>query len=167
MKIDDGGSAFYRQKRVGRDGKIFGMLKFRTMIMGADQMLGMLGESNESDGLLFKMKHDPRVTRVGRILRKTSLDELPQVWNVLTGTMSLVGPRPLPVQAGDFAPMEAERHTVLPGITGYWQLSGGPELSYSEMIRLDLAYIRTWSLWLDVRLLPRTLPCMLHRHGAS
>lgn len=167
VRLEDRGPVFYRQNRVGRDGQLFGMLKFRTMVVGADQMLALLAASNESDGLLFKMKADPRITRVGRFLRKTSLDELPQVWNVLTGTMSLVGPRPLPVQADAFAPMEAERHTVLPGITGYWQLSGGPELSYAEMIRLDLSYIRNWSLWLDVRLLLRTVPCMLHRHGAS
>jgi exopolysaccharide biosynthesis polyprenyl glycosylphosphotransferase len=167
VKLDDGGPVFYRQSRVGRNGRSFRMLKFRTMIVNADQMLAELGAGNMTDGLLFKMADDPRITRVGRLLRKTSLDELPQLWNVLQGTMSLVGPRPLPVHAEDFAPMEAERHTVLPGITGYWQLSGGPELTYAEMIRLDLAYIRNWSLWLDLRLLLRTVPAMLHRHGAG
>jgi exopolysaccharide biosynthesis polyprenyl glycosylphosphotransferase len=167
IKLDDGGPVFYRQSRIGRNGASFPMLKFRTMVVGADTMLAGLGEDNISDGLLFKMRNDPRITRVGRLLRKTSLDELPQLWNVLTGTMSLVGPRPLPVNAEDFAPMEAERHTVLPGITGYWQLSGGPELTYGEMIRLDLSYIRNWSLWLDFRLLMRTVPAMLHRHGAA
>jgi exopolysaccharide biosynthesis polyprenyl glycosylphosphotransferase len=167
VKLDDGGPVFYRQSRVGRNGVSFAMLKFRTMVVGADRMLADLGQDNISDGLLFKMRDDPRITRAGRLLRRTSLDELPQLWNVLTGTMSLVGPRPLPVNAEDFAPMEAERHTVLPGITGYWQLSGGPELTYGEMIRLDLSYIRNWSLWLDFRLLMRTVPAMLHRHGAA
>ncbi|MCW2776688.1 MAG: undecaprenyl-phosphate glucose phosphotransferase [Frankiales bacterium] len=168
IRCDDGGPVFYRQSRVGRDGVSFPMLKFRTMVVGADRMLDVLeGDDNISDGLLFKLRDDPRITRVGRLLRKTSLDELPQLVNVLQGTMSLVGPRPLPVAVEDFAPMEAERHTVLPGITGYWQLSGGPELTYAEMIRLDLAYIRTWSLWQDLRLLLRTIPAVLHRHGAS
>lgn len=167
VKLDDGGPVFYRQQRVGRNGETFGMLKFRSMVRNADTMLADLLADNVTDGLLFKLHDDPRVTRVGRILRRTSLDELPQVWNVLRGTMSLVGPRPLPVDADAFSPMEAERHTVLPGITGYWQLSGGPELTYGEMIRLDLAYIRSWSLWLDLRLLVRTVPAMAHRHGAA
>ncbi|MGH3744304.1 MAG: sugar transferase, partial [Mycobacteriales bacterium] len=167
IKLDDGGPVFYRQTRVGRDGRSFPMLKFRSMVVDADALLAQLTADNMTDGLLFKLRDDPRITRVGRLLRRTSLDELPQVWNVLCGTMSLVGPRPLPVDADDFSPGEAERHTVLPGITGYWQLSGGPELSYDEMIRLDLAYIRSWSLWLDVRLLVRTVPAMLHRHGAG
>jgi exopolysaccharide biosynthesis polyprenyl glycosylphosphotransferase len=167
VKLDDGGPVFFRQSRVGRDGASFPMLKFRTMVVGAEHMLADLCAANMTDGLLFKMHDDPRITRVGRLLRKTSLDELPQLWNVLQGTMSLVGPRPLPVDVDEFAPMEAERHTVLPGITGYWQLSGGPELTYPEMIRLDLAYIRNWSMWLDLRLLLRTIPAMLHRHGAA
>jgi exopolysaccharide biosynthesis polyprenyl glycosylphosphotransferase len=166
VRLDDGGPVFYRQARVGYKGRSFPMLKFRTMVVGADKMLDQLGGGNMTDGLLFKMHDDPRVTRVGRLLRRTSLDELPQLLNVLQGNMSLVGPRPLPVDADEFAPMEAERHSVLPGITGYWQLSGGPELTYAEMIRLDLAYIRNWSLWLDLRLLLRTIPAMLHRHGA-
>jgi exopolysaccharide biosynthesis polyprenyl glycosylphosphotransferase len=167
VKCGDRGPVFYRQKRVGRHGDTFGMLKFRTMVVGADRMLASLREDNISDGLLFKMRDDPRVTKVGRLLRRTSLDELPQIWNVLVGTMSLVGPRPLPVDAEDFDDAAAERHTVLPGITGYWQLSGGPELSYDEMVRLDLAYIRNWSLWLDLRLILRTVPAMVHRHGAA
>lgn len=167
IKLDDRGPVFYRQTRVGRDGRPFPMLKFRSMVVNADALLAELAQDNMTDGLLFKMRDDPRITRVGRILRRTSLDELPQVWNVLRGTMSLVGPRPLPVDADEFSPGDAERHTVLPGITGYWQLSGGPELTYAEMIRLDLAYIRSWSLWLDVRLLVRTVPAMLHRHGAG
>lgn len=167
IKLDDGGPVFYRQSRVGRDGRPFKMLKFRSMVVDADSMLTRLAEDNITDGLLFKLRDDPRITKVGRLLRRTSLDELPQVWNVLTGTMSLVGPRPLPVEADEFSPADAERHTVLPGITGYWQLSGGPELTYREMVRLDLAYIRSWSLWLDLRLLVRTVPAMVRRHGAS
>ncbi|MCW2600419.1 MAG: putative glycosyltransferase [Frankiales bacterium] len=167
IKLDDGGPVFYSQQRVGREGRMFPMRKFRSMVVDADAELASLIAHNESDGLLFKMKSDPRITRVGRLIRKTSLDELPQLWNVLVGQMSAVGPRPLPVDPGQFTPVEAERHSVLPGITGYWQLSGGPELTYDEMVRLDLAYIRNWSVWLDLRLLLRTVPALLHRHGAS
>lgn len=167
IRLEDGGPAFYSQQRVGRDGRMFPMRKFRSMVTDAEAKLASLADLNESDGLLFKMKADPRVTRVGRLLRKSSLDELPQLWNVLMGQMSTVGPRPLPVDPSAFTPMEAERHSVLPGITGYWQLSGGPELTYAEMVRLDLAYIRNWSLGLDLHLMLRTVPAMLHRHGAG
>ena len=166
VRLDDGGPVFFRQQRVGRRDRSFEILKFRTMVVGADQMQQTLAGHNVTDGLLFKLRSDPRVTRPGRLLRRTSLDELPQLWNVLRGDMSLVGPRPLAVEPHAFSPQERERHSVRPGITGYWQLSGGNELSYAEMIRLDLAYIRHWSLWLDVRLLLRTLPALVHRHGA-
>ena len=167
IKLGDRGPVVFRQNRVGRHGNTFSMLKFRSMVVGADAMLSTLQEHNVSDGLLFKLRDDPRVTAVGRWLRRTSLDELPQLWNVLKGEMSLVGPRPLAVNAEDFADAAAERHTVLPGMTGYWQLSGGSDLTYDEMVRLDLAYIRNWSLWLDLRLLLRTAPVLLNRrHGA-
>jgi exopolysaccharide biosynthesis polyprenyl glycosylphosphotransferase len=167
VKVGDGGPVLFRQPRVGRNGELFGFWKFRTMVVGADKMLDELMADNITDGLLYKFRSDPRITRVGGFLRKTSLDELPQLWNVLCGQMSMVGPRPLAVEPHAFSPGDSERHSVLPGITGYWQLSGGPELSYDEMIRLDLAYIRNWSLWLDLRLVLRTSPALLHRHGAS
>ena len=164
IKLDDGGPVFFRQRRVGKGGDTFGMLKLRSMVVGADRLQPELGDHNVSDGLLFRMARDPRVTRVGRVLRRCSIDELPQLWNVIRGTMSLVGPRPLPVDPEKFDEVATERHDVLPGITGYWQISGGNGLSYEEMIKLDLAYIRNWSLWLDVRLLARTLPALVHRH---
>ena len=163
-KLDDGGPVFFRQRRVGKGGVPFDMVKFRSMVVGADKMRADMAALNFSDGLLFRVADDPRVTRVGRILRRLSVDELPQLWNVVRGQMSLVGPRPLPVDPDAFSAGDSERHTVLPGITGYWQISGGNGLAYQEMITLDLAYIRNWSLWLDVRLLLRTIPALVHRH---
>jgi lipopolysaccharide/colanic/teichoic acid biosynthesis glycosyltransferase len=143
------------------------MLKFRSMVVGADKMQALLRNNNYSDGLLFRMADDPRITRVGRVLRNMSVDELPQLWNVVRGQMSLVGPRPLAVDPDAFSTGDSERHTVLPGITGYWQISGGNGLAYQEMITLDLAYIRNWSLWLDIRLLLRTVPLLVHRHDPA
>jgi exopolysaccharide biosynthesis polyprenyl glycosylphosphotransferase len=167
VKLDDRGPVFFRQRRVGKSGATFHMLKFRSMVVGADNLRAQLQDQNFSDGLLFRMEGDPRITRVGRLIRRLSIDELPQLWNVVRGEMSLVGPRPLPVDPDAFSPGESERHTVLPGITGYWQISGGNGLAYQEMIRLDLAYIRNWSLWLDIRLLLRTVPALVHRHDPS
>ena len=167
VKLGDGGPVFFRQRRVGKGGEVFGMLKFRSMIVGADRMQAQLRDKNFSDGLLFKMAGDPRITPVGRIIRRLSIDELPQLWNVVRGEMSLVGPRPLPVDPDAFTRGDSERHTVLPGITGYWQISGGNGLAYQEMITLDLAYIRNWSLWLDIRLLLRTVPALMQRHDPA
>ena len=167
IKLDDGGPVFFRQRRVGKGGESFGMLKFRSMVVGADAMRSALTHRNFSDGLLFRIVDDPRITRVGRWLRQLSIDELPQLWNVVRGQMSLVGPRPLPVDPDAFGTADSERHTVLPGITGYWQISGGNGLAYQEMITLDLAYIRNWSLWLDIRLLLRTIPALVHRHDPA
>lgn len=164
VKLGDGGPVMFRQRRVGKGGETFGMLKFRSMIVGADKMRADMSAENITDGLLFRVADDPRITPVGRLLRRLSVDELPQLWNVLRGEMSLVGPRPLPVDPDAFSPGDAERHTVLPGITGYWQISGGNGLSYQEMVTLDLAYIRNWSLWLDLRLMLRTLPALVRRH---
>jgi exopolysaccharide biosynthesis polyprenyl glycosylphosphotransferase len=167
VKLDDRGPVMFRQRRVGKGGQTFGMLKFRSMIVGADKMRAEMSSLNVTDGLLFRVSEDPRITRVGRILRRLSVDELPQLWNVLRGEMSLVGPRPLPVDPDAFSQGDAERHTVLPGITGYWQISGGNGLTYQEMVTLDLAYIRNWSLWLDLRLMLRTLPALVHRHDPA
>jgi exopolysaccharide biosynthesis polyprenyl glycosylphosphotransferase len=168
IKLDDGGPLFYRQRRVGQDGELFSVLKFRTMVVGADKMVADLAELSVTDGLLFKVKDDPRVTRAGRILRKFSIDELPQLLNVVRGEMSMVGPRPLPVAPEDFGALDGKRHSVPPGITGYWQIAGGTGLTYQEMVKLDLAYIQNWSLWLDLRLLARTVPAVFsrHHHGA-
>ena len=165
IKVFDGGPVLFRQRRVGRDGNIFHMLKFRSMVNGAERQIIDLREQNVTDGLLFKVVDDPRITRVGRIIRRLSIDELPQLWNVVRGDMSLVGPRPLAVEPEDFSPVDTKRHAVLPGITGYWQIAGGNGLTYEEMIKLDLAYIENWSLWLDLRLLLRTVPALINRHG--
>jgi lipopolysaccharide/colanic/teichoic acid biosynthesis glycosyltransferase len=137
------------------------------MVNGAESLVIDLRERNVNDGLLFKVQEDPRVTRVGRSIRRSSIDELPQLWNVIRGEMSLVGPRPLPVAPDDFNAIDNKRHSVRPGITGYWQVSGDNALSYEEMVKLDLAYVENCSLWLDVRLLFRTIPALLHRRGPS
>ena len=169
IKLEDRGPVFYRQRRVGQGGAEFFMFKFRSMVVGADRMVDELAEHNLTDGLLFKVASDPRVTRVGHLIRRLSIDELPQLLNVLRGEMSLVGPRPLPVDPDDFGTLDGKRHSVRPGITGYWQIAGGTGLSYQEMVKLDLSYIQNWSLWVDVRLLARTVPALFtrHRHGTT
>jgi exopolysaccharide biosynthesis polyprenyl glycosylphosphotransferase len=163
--LEDRGPVFYRQPRVGRDGRPFTIWKFRSMIVGADQMQEEHWHANVGTGLLFKLKDDPRVTSVGAVLRRFSLDELPQLLNVLRGDMSLVGPRPLPVDADDFDEMASKRHAVLPGMTGAWQVEGANALTYDDMIRLDLAYIATWSVGLDLRILARTIPALVLRRS--
>jgi len=163
IKLDDGGPVLFRQRRVGRNGRPFEILKFRSMRLDAEEQIIDLRDANLTDGLLFKMRNDPRVTRVGALIRRLSVDELPQLWNVIRGEMSLVGPRPLAVDPDDFGPMDGRRHEVLPGITGYWQVAGGNGLTYAEMIKLDMAYIQNWSLWLDVRLLLRTFGALADR----
>ena len=165
IKIFDGGPVIYRQPRVGRGGKLFDMLKFRSMVVGAERLLVDLRDQNVTTGLLFKIHDDPRITRVGQFIRRLSMDELPQLWNVVRGEMSLVGPRPLAVAPEDFNAVDDQRHTVLPGITGYWQIAGGNGLTYEEMIKLDLSYINNWSLMTDVRILARTPAALLHRRG--
>jgi exopolysaccharide biosynthesis polyprenyl glycosylphosphotransferase len=165
IKLGDGGPALYRQRRVGFRGEPFRLLKFRSMRAGADREVIGLAHRNATDGLLFKVVDDPRVTRIGRIIRRYSIDELPQLLNVIRGDMSLVGPRPLAVDPEDFGTMDGRRHSTLPGVTGYWQVSGGNGLTYQEMVKLDLAYIENWSLWLDIRLLLRTVPALVYRHG--
>ncbi|MHB8671422.1 MAG: sugar transferase, partial [Acidimicrobiales bacterium] len=161
VKLFDGGPVLFRQDRVGRDGEIFPMLKFRSMVVGAESMVLSLRGRNAANGLLFKVHDDPRVTAVGRVIRRWSIDELPQLFNVLRGEMSLVGPRPLPVRPEDFEAPDHHRHTVRPGITGYWQVAPRGGLAYREMIQLDLAYIEGWSLLRDLRVLVRTLPVLV------
>jgi len=165
IKIFDGGPVIYRQRRVGQGGRPFQLLKFRTMVVGAERLIVDLRDRNATTGLLFKVYDDPRITRLGRIVRRMSIDELPQLWNVIRGEMSLVGPRPLAVEPEDFGPIENKRHSVLPGITGYWQIAGCNDLNYEEMIKLDLAYIQNRSLFLDLRLLLRTPAALVHRRG--
>jgi lipopolysaccharide/colanic/teichoic acid biosynthesis glycosyltransferase len=169
IKLDDGGPVFYRQPRTGRDNRTFRMLKFRTMVVDADRMLDQLRERSITDGLLFKMHDDPRITRLGRLLRRTSLDELPQVLNVLRGEMSLVGPRPaIPYEVANYEAWQRERLEVLPGITGLWQVSGRNRLSYVDMCKLDIAYVHSRTLRQDLRILLRTPWAMfVDRGGAS
>ncbi len=161
------GGAIFRQQRVGRNGRTFVLYKFRTMASGAEAQRAALEAKNELDGPAFKIKDDPRVTRLGRFLRKSSLDELPQLWNVLKGDMSLVGPRPLPdYEVEKFQPWHRRRMSMRPGITGLWQISGRNEVRFDDWMRLDLEYIDRWSLWLDAAILLRTLPAVVLRKGA-
>jgi lipopolysaccharide/colanic/teichoic acid biosynthesis glycosyltransferase len=156
IKLTSAGPVLYRQRRVGYRGRPFEVWKLRTMAVDADREQVGLHDRNCADGLLFKVRDDPRVLPVGRILRRLSIDELPQLVNVLRGEMSLVGPRPLPVAPEQFGPWDGLRHRVLPGITGAWQVCRADRLSYRTMVELDLGYIRTWSLSLDVALLFKT-----------
>jgi exopolysaccharide biosynthesis polyprenyl glycosylphosphotransferase len=165
--LDSRGGAVYRQRRVGKDGREFTILKFRTMVTGADAARDALADRNEGAGLLFKLRRDPRVTRVGAVLRRYSLDELPQLFNVLTGSMSLVGPRPpLPEESAAYGPDIRRRLLVKPGLTGLWQISGRSDLSWDEAVRLDLRYVEDWSLALDTVILWKTLRAVLYGQGA-
>lgn len=166
VAVSSPGPVLYKQRRAGRDGEPFECLKFRTMDCEAASPDRLAALANESDGLLFKVQDDPRVTRVGHTLRRLSLDELPQFWNVVRGDMSLVGPRPLPVRPEDFVGHERRRLDVKPGITGLWQVSGRSELSWAESVRLDLQYVDEWSLLLDIRILARTPLAVLQGRGA-
>jgi exopolysaccharide biosynthesis polyprenyl glycosylphosphotransferase len=167
VRLDSPGPVLYRQTRVGVNGRPFTMLKFRSMVVDADRQVETLQAENISDGLLFKMRTDPRVTRVGRVLRRLSLDELPQLLNVLGGSMSLVGPRPpLPGEVARYDTSVSRRLLVRPGLTGLWQISGRSDLSWEEAVRLDLRYVENWSLALDALILARTVRAVLSRSGA-
>jgi exopolysaccharide biosynthesis polyprenyl glycosylphosphotransferase len=167
VKISSPGPVFFRQRRVGHRGRPFTILKFRTMRNGADDMLQELRALNEADGPLFKLRDDPRVTRAGRWLRRWSLDELPQILNVIRGDMSLVGPRPpLPEEVREYEEWQFDRLEVPPGITGLWQISGRSDLSFDEYVRLDLFYIENWSLAYDFFIVAKTLPVLLSKRGA-
>ncbi|MER5948575.1 sugar transferase [Streptomyces sp. NPDC001904] len=164
---DSRGGVFYRQRRVGKNGREFTILKFRTMVAGAHAARAELADRDEGAGLLFKMRRDPRVTRVGSVLRRYSLDELPQLFNVLTGSMSLVGPRPpLPEESAEYGPDIRRRLLVKPGLTGLWQISGRSDLPWEEAVRLDLRYVEDWSLALDTVILWKTLRAVIHGQGA-
>jgi exopolysaccharide biosynthesis polyprenyl glycosylphosphotransferase len=167
VKAQDGGPVFFRQARVGRAGRRFGMLKFRSMVVDAESRLADLLEHNDLDGVLFKMKADPRITRVGRFLRRYSIDELPQLLNVLRGEMSLVGPRPpLPSEVDQYARDTHRRLLVRPGLTGLWQVSGRSRLSWEESVRLDLYYVDNWSMMTDVVIMAKTVRAVLRSDGA-
>src|SRR3954451_15703215 len=166
IKLTSPGPVFFRQPRVGHEGRTFRVWKFRTMDVDAEERRATLEELNESDGLLFKMKEDPRIFAFGKKLRATSLDELPQLINVLKGEMSLVGPRPLPADDGDYLGDVRRRLLVRPGITGLWQVSGRSDLSWDEAVRLDLYYVDNWSLTYDLSILWRTIWVVLRRKGA-
>ncbi len=167
VKLDSPGPVFFKQKRVGRRGEYFGMYKFRSMKVNAEQMLSQLQEQNEAGGHMFKMKDDPRVTRLGKIIRKLSVDELPQLFNVLNGSMSLVGPRPpLPKEVEGYEDHHFERLEGIPGITGLWQVKRGPVLDFDEMVRYDLEYLSDWSFWRDVSIMLRTIPVIITGRGS-
>jgi lipopolysaccharide/colanic/teichoic acid biosynthesis glycosyltransferase len=165
--IDTPGPIFFKQKRTGRGGRRFAMYKFRTMVKNAEELKAKYAHLNEHTWPDFSITNDPRVTRVGRFLRKTSLDELPQIINVLKGNMSLVGPRPTSFDASTYALWHTERLEVLPGITGLWQISGRKELDFDERLRLDIEYIHNQSFWLDLKILFGTFAAVLSRKGAE
>ena len=168
IRLEDGGPVFYPQQRCGRHGRLFRMLKLRTMVVGAEGLQKQLEDRNQMDGPVFKMEDDPRVTRVGDVLRRFSIDELPQFLNVLWGDMSLVGPRPpLPSEVARYGPRERRRLTVKPGLTCTWQVSGRNNIPFEEWVRLDLDYIDRWSLRRDLLLIARTVPAVLRGDGAS
>jgi exopolysaccharide biosynthesis polyprenyl glycosylphosphotransferase len=167
VKLSDSGPALFTQTRVGKDGRPFKIYKFRTMVVDAEKRLAELREKNEHDGVLFKMRRDPRITAIGAHLRKCSLDELPQLFNVLLGQMSLVGPRPaLPDETAQYAEHVRRRLVVKPGLTGLWQVSGRSNLTWDESVRLDLRYVENWSLALDLQILWKTVAVMIKRSGA-
>jgi exopolysaccharide biosynthesis polyprenyl glycosylphosphotransferase len=161
------GPAFFRQVRVGKDGKEFVLYKLRTMYADAEDRQAQLNGENESDGVLFKIRHDPRITPIGRWLRRYSLDELPQLLNVLSGQMSLVGPRPpLPSEVAQYPEDVRRRLAVKPGLTGLWQVSGRSDLSWEDSVRLDLRYVENWSLTFDLVILLRTITALVRTSGA-
>ena len=167
IKLESRGPVFYRSIRIGRDGKPFTFLKLRSMVQDADRHRHQLTHLNECDGPVFKISRDPRVTRVGRFLRTTSIDEIPQFLNVLRGEMSLVGPRPpIPEEVAQYEPWQLRRLDVLPGITCLWQISGRSRIGFTEWMRLDLEYIKHQSFALDMQIMLRTVPAVLSREGA-
>ncbi|MCU0614822.1 MAG: sugar transferase [Desulfobacterales bacterium] len=167
IKLDSKGPAYFVQERIGKNGRRFRMYKFRSMTADADSMRESLMEFNEMDGAAFKMKEDPRITRFGKIIRKTSIDELPQVFNVFKGDMSLVGPRPLPDDVTDHGLQNKKRLSVKPGITCLWQISGRNQIKFDEWMRLDIYYIDNWSLTLDIKILFKTFFVVLAGKGAQ
>lgn len=167
VRFDSPGSILFRQERVGKDGRTFNMLKFRSMVETAEQDLALLSERNDGAGVLFKLRNDPRVTRIGVVLRKYSLDELPQLWNIIVGDMSIVGPRPpLPREVSKYEEHVNRRLYIKPGLTGLWQISGRSDLSWEESVRLDLYYVENWSVMGDLIIMWRTLKVFVNTSGA-
>ncbi|MFC0332916.1 sugar transferase [Paenibacillus sepulcri] len=163
IKLEDPkGSVFFQQVRVGKHEKTFKMFKFRSMVSNAEELLTNLLEQNEISGAMFKMKDDPRITRIGKFIRKTSIDELPQLWNVIRGDMSLVGPRPaLPREVEEYTNYDKLRLRVIPGCTGLWQVGGRNDLSFHEMVQLDLLYIKQRSILFDIKIILKTVKVLL------
>ena len=158
VKFTSKGPIFFSQKRVGKNGQLFDMYKFRSMVVNAEELKEKLANQNEMSGPMFKMKDDPRVTKVGKFIRKTSLDELPQLWNVLKGDMSLVGPRPsLPKEVKQFEEWMYKRLTVKPGLTCYWQVSGRNNIDFEDWMKLDISYVEDRNLWIDIKLIFKTV----------
>jgi lipopolysaccharide/colanic/teichoic acid biosynthesis glycosyltransferase len=167
IKLESPGPVLFRQTRVGRDGQHFRICKFRTMCDDAEERKAELHDVNQCTGGLFKIVDDPRITRVGKLLRRTSLDELPQLFNVLAGDMSLVGPRPLVVDEDQrITGLDRRRLALTPGMTGPWQILGSTRVPLPEMVKIDYLYLAGWSLWADVKIMLRTVPYMLARRGA-
>ncbi len=167
IKATSPGPVIFIQRRCGLNGRVFNMYKFRSMYIDAEERVHELKEANEVDGPVFKMKRDPRITPIGMFLRRTSLDELPQLWNVLKGDMSMVGPRPpLPEEVAKYERWQRRRLSMKPGLTCIWQISGRSKISFQEWMRLDLQYIDNWSLWLDLKIIFKTIPAVLSGRGA-
>ncbi|WP_283594350.1 sugar transferase [Limosilactobacillus galli] len=168
IKADDPkGPVFYSQIRVGKDGRRFRMYKFRSMVTNADELLEKLRSQNEVNGAMFKMKNDPRITKVGRVIRKYSLDELPQLVNIVGGSMSIVGPRPpLVSEVAEYTDYDKQRLMVKPGATGMWQVGGRNDVDFAEMVKLDLTYIQERSIWLDLKIMFETVKIMIKPNGA-
>jgi len=169
VRLTSRGPALFVQDRCGIRGRVFRFYKFRTMVQDAEERRAQLAHLNEMNGPVFKIERDPRVTLLGRLLRKFSLDELPQLWNVFKGDMSLVGPRPpLPDEVECYSPHQAQRLAVIPGMTGLWQVSGRSALpDFDSWIELDLHYVKSWSLWLDVRIMLKTIVVVILARGAQ
>jgi len=168
IRFESPGPVLFRQTRVGRWGELFTMWKFRSMYADAEARKAELLKQNEMlGGVTFKMRHDPRVTRIGRFIRKTSIDELPQLWNVFKGDMSLVGPRPpVPAEVNEYSLADRRRLEVIPGITCIWQVSGRSEIPFDQQVELDVDYIQSQSLWTDIKILLKTIPTLLLGKGA-
>jgi exopolysaccharide biosynthesis polyprenyl glycosylphosphotransferase len=169
IKLTSPGPAFFLQERLGLNKRRFKIFKFRTMVPNAEKLMGGLEKQNEASGPVFKIRNDPRITPIGKLLRRSSIDELPQLFNVLTGDMSLVGPRPLPIRdyEGFNEDWQRRRFSVKPGITCLWQVNGRSGISFDQWMLLDLQYMDEWSLWLDLKILAKTVPAVVRGSGAA
>lgn len=168
VKLSSKGPIFFSQKRVGKNGKVFDMYKFRSMVVNAEELKEKLAAQNEMSGPMFKMKDDPRVTKIGKFIRKTSLDELPQLWNILRGDMSLVGPRPsLPKEVAQFESWMHKRLWVKPGLTCYWQVSGRNNIDFEDWMKLDCKYVDERNLWIDIKLIFKTVGVLFGDKNAA